>query len=58
MQRRGIPRSRLAGIVRDVHVYGGAGLMALGLGWAWPPGGPIVLGFFLLACGVFWGRVR
>lgn len=38
--------------VRDLHVYGGGVLVALGAWMAWPPAAPAVLGLLLLYLGL------
>lgn len=37
---------------RDLHVYGGGVLMAVGMGCLWRPAGLIVFGAFLLYMGL------
>ena len=43
-----------AEIAGDAHVYGGALILAIGAGTAYPPLGPISFGLFLCWLGLFW----
>lgn len=42
--------------IRDLHVYGGALLMGLGVGAIHLPAGIASVGVFLCAVGLFYGR--
>lgn len=42
--------------LRDLHVYGGGLLLAVGAGMAWRPGAPLVLGAMLVFLGLYAGR--
>lgn len=51
---KSLTQKQKAELVGDFHTYGGALALSAGASWAWPPAGPMVFGFVLMALGLFW----